>query len=117
VHRSRCCGEPTAEDRHAYRLVTAGDEVVLGPHFDATLQDIAAYLEARMTPADAPPSPVPGTSETTVRRRAKRLGYAVSKSRTGFQLIAPGGELVVGRGFTATTTEIAAYLATKEEPA
>jgi len=37
VHRSRCCGEPTAEDRHAYRLVTAGDEVVLGLHFDATL--------------------------------------------------------------------------------
>ena len=117
VHRSRCRGQPTAEDRHEYRLVTAGDEVVLGPHFDATLQDIAAYLEARMTPADAPPSPVPGTSETTVRRRAKRLGYAESKSRTGFQLIAPGGELVVGRGFTATTAEIAAYLATKEEPA
>jgi hypothetical protein len=114
AHRSRCGGEPTAEDRHEYRLVTAGDEVVPGLHFDATLQDIAAFLEARLTPAEAPPLPVPGTSETTVRRRAKRLGFAVSKSRTGFQLVAPGGEVVVGKGFTATPAEIAAYLATRE---
>lgn len=57
---------------------------------------------------------MPGTSETTVRRRAKRLGFAVSKSRTGFQLVAPGGEVVVGKGFTATPAEIAAYLATRE---
>jgi hypothetical protein len=49
-----------------------------------------------------------------VRRRAKRLGFAVSKSRTGFQLVAPGGEAVVGKGFTATPAEIAAYLATRE---
>jgi hypothetical protein len=119
LHKSYRSGEPTADDQHGYRLLTTGGEVVMGQHFDASLQDIAAYLEARMTPAtpaDAQP-PKSGTSETVVRRKAKRLGYAVSKSRTGFQLIAPGGELVVGRGFTATTAEIAAYLATKEEPA
>ena len=119
LHKSYRHGEPTADDQHGYRLLTTGNEVVMGQHFDASLQDIAAYLEARMTlatPADAQP-PKPGTSETVVRRRAKRLGYAVSKSRTGFQLIAPGGEVVVGRGFAATTAEIAAYLATKEEPA
>jgi hypothetical protein len=51
-----------------------------------------------------------------VRRRAKRLGYAVSKSWTGFQLIAPGGEVVVGKDF-GTTAEIAEFLATKEETA
>ena len=56
MHRSRCGGEPTAEDRHEYRLVAAGDEVVLGLHFDATLQDIAAFLEARLTPADPCPA-------------------------------------------------------------
>jgi hypothetical protein len=108
--RGRAHGRGPPRDR----LVTAGDEVVLGLHFDATLQDIAAFLEARLAPAEAPPSPVPGTSETTVRRRAKRLGFAVSKSRTGFQLVAPGGEVVVGKGFTATPAEIAAYLATRE---
>ena len=105
-------GPPIAHDRCGYRLLTASGEVILGAHFDAALTDIASYLETRFAPP--PPNAQPGTSESTVRRRAKRLGYAVSKSWTGFQLIAPGGEVLLGPRHDATPAEIAAFLATRE---
>jgi hypothetical protein len=55
-----------------------------------------------------------GTSRSSVYRMARRLGYAVQKSRhrTGlYRLIDPARNRVIfGRGYTATLDDVREYL-------